>query len=111
MVEPPDVIADTIVTFANVCGRENVISDRLRHALARPGGVGEVREHRQGSRARDQPTVVEATMIKIISAAIKHPRNRTLPEFQEYWAARHGPMFARTPHLRGYVQHITLREA
>src|SRR5579859_5264560 len=26
VVEPPDVIADTIVTFANVCGRENVIA-------------------------------------------------------------------------------------
>jgi uncharacterized protein (TIGR02118 family) len=50
-------------------------------------------------------------MIKIISAAIKHPRNRTRPEFQEYWATRHGPMFARTPHLRGYIQHITLPEA
>jgi 5-methyltetrahydropteroyltriglutamate--homocysteine methyltransferase len=26
VVEPPDVIADTILTFANVCGRENVIA-------------------------------------------------------------------------------------
>ena len=45
-------------------------------------------------------------MIKIIGAAIKHPRNRALPEFQEYSARRRGPMFARTPHLRGYIQHI-----
>lgn len=26
VVEPPEVVADTIVTFANVCGRENVIA-------------------------------------------------------------------------------------
>jgi 5-methyltetrahydropteroyltriglutamate--homocysteine methyltransferase len=26
VVEPPEVIADTIITFANVCGRENVIA-------------------------------------------------------------------------------------
>ncbi len=40
-------------------------------------------------------------MSKISGAAIKHPRNRSLPEFQEYWARRHGPMFVKTPHLCG----------
>jgi uncharacterized protein (TIGR02118 family) len=50
-------------------------------------------------------------MIKVIAGAIKHPTNRTLEEFQHYWAEKHGPMFSKTPHLRRYVQHITLLEA
>jgi uncharacterized protein (TIGR02118 family) len=50
-------------------------------------------------------------MIKRIGCACKHPTNRSLDEFQTYWAERHGPFFAHTPHLRRYVQHITLPEA
>jgi uncharacterized protein (TIGR02118 family) len=50
-------------------------------------------------------------MIKIVSAAIKHPQNRTREEFQQYWTERHGPLFARTPQLRRYVQHHSLPEA
>jgi uncharacterized protein (TIGR02118 family) len=50
-------------------------------------------------------------MIKRIGCAIKHPTNRSLEEFQTYWAERHGPFFSHTPHLRRYVQHITLPEA
>ena len=50
-------------------------------------------------------------MIKTIGAAIKHPTNRSLAEFQRYWAEHHGPFFSHTPHLRRYVQHITLPEA
>ncbi len=50
-------------------------------------------------------------MIKRIGAAIRHPTNRSLPEFQAYWAEHHGPLFSHTPHLRRYVQHITLADA
>jgi uncharacterized protein (TIGR02118 family) len=50
-------------------------------------------------------------MIKIVSAAIKHPHNRSAEEFQKYWIERHGPLFARTPPLRRYVQHHSLAEA
>jgi uncharacterized protein (TIGR02118 family) len=47
-------------------------------------------------------------MLKIISAAVKHPTHRELAEFHEYWGSRHGPLFARTPRLRRYVQHHSL---
>jgi uncharacterized protein (TIGR02118 family) len=50
-------------------------------------------------------------MLKIISAAVKHPHNRTKDELQKYWTERHGPLFAHTPLLRRYVQHHTLPEA
>jgi uncharacterized protein (TIGR02118 family) len=50
-------------------------------------------------------------MIKTIGCAIKHPTNRSLQDFQAYWAGHHGPFFSHTPHLRRYVQHITLPEA
>ena len=50
-------------------------------------------------------------MIKRIGCAIKHPTNRSLDEFQAYWAEYHGPFFSHTPDLRRYVQHITLPEA
>jgi uncharacterized protein (TIGR02118 family) len=50
-------------------------------------------------------------MIKVISAARRHPTHRPLAEFHRYWAERHGPLFARTPELRAYVQHHTLPEA
>src|SRR5262245_51803523 len=51
------------------------------------------------------------SVIKRISAANRHPTNRSLEEFQRYWAEHHGPFFAHTPNVRGYVQHITLTEA
>jgi uncharacterized protein (TIGR02118 family) len=54
---------------------------------------------------------VAGLMIKIVSAAIKHPVNRTRDEFQAYWQQRHGPLFGRTPDLRRYVQHHALPEA
>jgi uncharacterized protein (TIGR02118 family) len=50
-------------------------------------------------------------VIKRIGAANRHPTNRSLEEFQQYWAERHGPFFAHTPNVRRYVQHITLTEA
>jgi len=50
-------------------------------------------------------------MLKIISAANKHPANRSPAEFHAYWIERHGPLFARTPALRRYVQHHTLPAA
>jgi uncharacterized protein (TIGR02118 family) len=51
------------------------------------------------------------SMIKVVAPAIKHPRNRSLADFQRYWAESHGPLFAKTKHLRRYVQHLTLPEA
>ena len=51
------------------------------------------------------------SVIKRISAANRHPTNRSLEEFQRYWAEHHGPFFAHTPNVRGYVQHITLADA
>lgn len=50
-------------------------------------------------------------MIKVLAGAIKHPVNRTQEEFRTYWQMRHGPLFARTPELRKYVQHHSLPEA
>jgi uncharacterized protein (TIGR02118 family) len=50
-------------------------------------------------------------LIKRIGCAIKHPTNRSLEDFQAYWATHHGPLFAHTPELLRYVQHITGPEA
>jgi uncharacterized protein (TIGR02118 family) len=50
-------------------------------------------------------------MIKVLAAANRHPTNRRIEDFQHYWAEKHGPLFAKTPELRRYVQHITLLEA
>lgn len=50
-------------------------------------------------------------MIKILAPAHRHPRNRSLADFHRYWARTHGPMFANTPSLRRYVQHLTLPAA
>jgi uncharacterized protein (TIGR02118 family) len=50
-------------------------------------------------------------VIKFIGAAIRHPTNRSLADFQRYWAESHGPLYANTRALRRYVQHITLTEA
>lgn len=50
-------------------------------------------------------------MIKRIGCAIRHPSNRSLEDFQTYWATHHGPLFTHTPDLLRYVQHITLPEA
>jgi uncharacterized protein (TIGR02118 family) len=50
-------------------------------------------------------------MIKRIGCAIRHPTNRSLADFQAYWAEKHGPLFAHTPNVLRYVQHITLPEA
>ena len=46
-----------------------------------------------------------------IGCAIRHPSNRSLEDFQTYWATHHGPLFTHTPDLLRYVQHITLPEA
>jgi uncharacterized protein (TIGR02118 family) len=50
-------------------------------------------------------------MIKVISAANQHPTNRARADFFQYWRQRHGPLFARTPELRRYVQHFSVAEA
>ena len=50
-------------------------------------------------------------MIKVLAPAIKNPERRTLPEFHNYWAVTHGPLFVNTRALRRYVQHLTLPEA
>ena len=50
-------------------------------------------------------------MIKTIGGANRHPANRSLDDFRQYWAEHHGPFFAHTPQLMRYVQHITLPEA
>ena len=50
-------------------------------------------------------------MIKVIAPALRHPANRSLAEFHNYWGESHGPLFANTKHLRRYVQHLTLPEA
>jgi uncharacterized protein (TIGR02118 family) len=50
-------------------------------------------------------------MIKVISAANKHSDNRSTDEFFRYWRERHGPLFARTPEVRRYVQHFSLSAA
>jgi uncharacterized protein (TIGR02118 family) len=50
-------------------------------------------------------------MIKVLAPALKHPSNRSLPDFHRYWAESHGPLFSHTRNLRGYVQHLTLPEA
>lgn len=51
-------------------------------------------------------------MIKIISPANRHLTNRpALADFTRYWTESHGPLFANTTLLWGYVQHHTLPEA
>jgi uncharacterized protein (TIGR02118 family) len=50
-------------------------------------------------------------MIKIISAANRHPENRLIGDFFRYWREYHGPLFARTPELRRYVQHFSIPDA
>ena len=49
-------------------------------------------------------------MIKVISAAQRHPTNRSHEEFRAYWPTNHGPLFAHTPELRRYHQHVTIPE-
>src|SRR5262245_17306189 len=51
------------------------------------------------------------SMVKVVAPAQRHPTNRTLAQFQNYWAESHGPLFTNTENLRRYVQHITLTEA
>jgi uncharacterized protein (TIGR02118 family) len=50
-------------------------------------------------------------MIKVAAAAQRHPSNRELDSFHNYWAVTHGPLFSNSPLLRRYVQHLTLPEA
>jgi uncharacterized protein (TIGR02118 family) len=50
-------------------------------------------------------------LIKSIGAAIMHPENRNLAEFQHYWAENHGPLYSNRRRVFGYIQHITLPEA
>jgi uncharacterized protein (TIGR02118 family) len=50
-------------------------------------------------------------MIKVIAPAQRHPTNRGLADFHRYWGESHGPVYAHTRNLRGYVQHLTLHEA
>jgi uncharacterized protein (TIGR02118 family) len=50
-------------------------------------------------------------VIKVIAPALRHPTNRTLPDFHDYWAETHGPLFRNTKNVRRYVQHLTLPEA
>jgi uncharacterized protein (TIGR02118 family) len=51
-------------------------------------------------------------MLKIISPANRHLSHRpALGDFTRYWTESHGPLFANTKTLWGYVQHHTLPEA
>jgi uncharacterized protein (TIGR02118 family) len=51
-------------------------------------------------------------VLKIISPANRHLTNRpNLAGFRRYWQESHGPLFANTRQLWGYVQHHTLSEA
>jgi uncharacterized protein (TIGR02118 family) len=51
-------------------------------------------------------------MLKIISPANRHLSNRpALADFTRYWTESHGPLFANTKLLWGYVQHHSLPEA
>jgi uncharacterized protein (TIGR02118 family) len=50
-------------------------------------------------------------MIKVVAPAQRHPTNRSLADFHNYWGESHGPLFANTKSLRRYVQHLTLPEA
>jgi uncharacterized protein (TIGR02118 family) len=50
-------------------------------------------------------------VIKVASAAQRHPSNRQLDAFRRYWAVSHGPLFSNSLRLRRYVQHLTLPEA
>ena len=50
-------------------------------------------------------------MIRLISAALKHPDHRTLGEFHRYWADTHAPLCAQVPAVRRYVLDLTLDRA
>jgi EthD domain len=50
-------------------------------------------------------------MIRLVSAALRHPTNRTLGEFRRYWSHSHAPLCARPPTVRRFVLDLTLDDA
>jgi hypothetical protein len=50
-------------------------------------------------------------MIRLVSAALKHPAHRNHHEFRRYWANTHAPLCARAPMVRRYVLDLTLDQA
>src|SRR4051794_22247393 len=50
-------------------------------------------------------------MIRLITAAHRHPSHRTLGEFRRYWSDTHGPLCAQAPMVRRYVLDLTLDQA
>jgi hypothetical protein len=50
-------------------------------------------------------------MVRLISAALRHPAHRTLGEFRRYWSDSHAPLFAQAPLVRRYVLDLTLDHA
>lgn len=50
-------------------------------------------------------------MIRLISAALKHPAHRNQHEFRRYWADTHAPLCAQAPMVRRYVLDLTLDQA
>jgi uncharacterized protein (TIGR02118 family) len=50
-------------------------------------------------------------VIKYLSAANRHPTNRSLEDFQRYWVEGHGALAVNMKFLKRYVQHLTLPEA
>ena len=50
-------------------------------------------------------------MIRLISAALRHPAHRTLGEFRQYWAHSHAPLCAEATMVRRYVLDLTLDQA
>ena len=50
-------------------------------------------------------------MIRLISAALKHPAHRNHHEFRRYWANTHAPLCSQAPSVRRYVLDLTLEQA
>src|SRR5262245_58364999 len=87
--------------------RREPIQSGVAVALSRLGLIREA----SASAPDAEADKAEGSMVKVVAPAQRHPTNRTLAQFRNYWAESHGPLFTNTANLRRYVQHITLTEA
>jgi uncharacterized protein (TIGR02118 family) len=87
--------------------RRELIQSGVAAALSRLGVIREA----IASTPNTAADKAGGSMVKVVAPAQRHSTNRTLAQFQNYWAESHGPLFANTENLRRYVQHITLTEA
>ena len=70
--------------------------------------------HRRATCVGEERVIVDGEtrpeMVKMIVICLRHP-GLTLREFSEHWEHVHGPLAARSPGLRRYVQNHRLEES